>query len=77
MRYSQIMKNQSDYFVSPVTVREGVNEGVWPVDPCPAAAPTLRALPNPSLSASYERGVGEQRSGSGTGIKNERQSEQK
>jgi hypothetical protein len=53
------MKNRSDYFVSPVTVREGVNEGVWPVDPCPAAASTLRALPNPSLSASYERGVGE------------------
>jgi len=53
------MKKQSDYFVSPVTVREGVNEGVWPVDPCPAAASALRALPNPSLSASYERGVGE------------------
>lgn len=53
------MKNRSDYFVSPVTVREGVNEGVWAVDPCPAAAPALRALPNPSLSASYERGVGE------------------
>jgi len=53
------MTNRSDYFVSPVIVREGVNEGVWPVDPCPAAAPALRALPNPSLSASYERGVGE------------------
>ena len=53
------MKTRSGYFVSPVIVREGVNEGVWPVDPCPAAAPALRALPNPSLSASYELGVGE------------------
>jgi len=53
------MKNRSGYFVSPVTVREGLNEGVWLADPCPAAAPALRALPNPSLSASYERGVGE------------------
>jgi hypothetical protein len=53
------MKVRSSYFVSPVTVREGVNEGVWLEDPCPAAAPALRALPNPSLSASYERGVGE------------------
>ena len=53
------MKYRSEYFVSPVTMREGVNEGVWPVDPCPAAAPALRALPNPSLSAIYERGVGE------------------
>ena len=47
------MKSRSSYFVTPVTVREGVNEEVWSVDPCPAAAPALRALPNPSLSASY------------------------
>jgi len=53
------MTARSDYFVGPVAVREGVNEGVWLVDPCPAAASALRALPNPSLSASYERGVGE------------------
>jgi len=53
------MRRRSSYFVSPITVREGASEGVWPVDPCPAAAPALRALPNPSLSASYERGVGE------------------
>ena len=63
------MKNRSSYFVSPVTVREGVNEGVWLGDPCPATTSALRALPNPSLSASYERGVGSKEAAAGQGSK--------
>jgi hypothetical protein len=38
------------YFASLVAVREEVDEGLAPLDPCPTAAAALRALPNPPHS---------------------------
>jgi hypothetical protein len=38
------------YFASLIAVREEVDEGLAPLDPCPTAAAALRSLPNPPHS---------------------------
>jgi hypothetical protein len=44
------------YFASLVAVREGVDEGLAPLDPCPTAAAALCALPNPPHSPVHVEG---------------------
>ena len=61
------METSGWYFVNSFAGREGVNEGLSGLYPCPTAAAALRALPNPSHTTALCKGLGSKAAAVGQG----------